>query len=121
MILLMQNVSELLLADYHLKIRTQAEDESILSLITLEHQLDKSSRYQILSPATLQLTQDKAQRLYQFGLDPRTKTFALYRQVNDGPREKVFTDLPDQGQFILLKNATLEIQLGGFTVDYTHS
>jgi hypothetical protein len=121
MILLMQNVSELLLADYHLKIRTQAEDESILSLITLEHQLDKSRRYQILSPTTLQLTQDKEQRLYQFGPDPRTKTFALYRQVNDGPREKVFTDLPDQGQFTLLKNARLQIQLGEFDVDYAHS
>lgn len=121
MILLMQNVSELLLADYHLKIRTEAEDESILSLITLEHQLDKSSCYHILSPSSLQLTEDKAQRLYQFAPDPTTKTFALYRQVNDGPKEKVFTHLPNQGQFTLLKAGTLEIQLGGFAVDYAHS
>ncbi len=121
MILLMQNVSELLLADYHLKIRTEAEDESILSLITLEHQLDKSSHYHILSPSSLQLTEDKAQRLYQFAPDPTTKTFALYRQVNDGPKEKVFTHLPNQGQFTLLKAGTLEIQLGGFAVDYAHS
>ncbi len=121
MILLMQCVSELLLADYHLKIRTTAEDASILSLITLEHQLDKSSQYQVLSPTRLHLTEDKEQRLYQFAHDPRTKTFALYRQVNDGPREKVFTDLPDQGQFTFLKNTTLEIQLGGFIIDYAHS
>lgn len=121
MILLMQTVSELLLADYHLKMRTQAEDESILSLIALEHQLDQSSHYAILSQNLLQLHKDKELRLYQFAPDPTTKTFALYRQVNGGPREKVFADLPNQGQFTLLKNASLNIEVGGFSIDYTHS